>query len=149
MRAYLWRGGSAQGSSAGGRSSISTNLTLGHKNNWRRKCYLCHMVPRAWNTPGKTARSLKMTFSLKTPGILLMSPGIMKIILKGKDRTHCTVEPRLSGLLLWSQFGPDYLLVKIKIRNRILFKTTALKSAVKCGGFLLSKRKSSACACLN
>ena len=112
------------------------------------------MLPLSHGSTGleyswKNSSVLENDFSLKTPGILLISPGIMKIILKGKDRTHCTVEPRLSGLLLWSQFGPDYLLVKIKISNRILFKTTALKSAVKCAGFLLSKSKSSACACLN
>ena len=54
---------------------------------------------------------------------------------------------RLSGLFLWSQFGYDYLLVTIKIRSHILFKTTALKGAVKCKSFLPSKRKCSACAC--
>ena len=58
-----------------------------------------------------------------------------------------TVEPRLSGLFLWSQFGYDYLLVTIKIRSHILFKTTALKGAVKCKDFLLSKSKGSALAC--
>jgi len=36
------------------------------------------------------------------------------------------------------------VLVTIKIRSDILFKTTALKGAVKCEGFLLSKSKSSA-----
>ena len=41
----------------------------------------------------------------------------------------------------------DYLLVPIKIRSHILFKTTALKGAVKCKGFLLSKSKGSARAC--
>ena len=55
--------------------------------------------------------------------------------------------PRLSGLFLWSQFGYDYLLVTIKIPSHILFKTTALKGAVKCKGFLLSKSKGSARAC--
>ena len=59
-----------------------------------------------------------------------------------------TVEPRLSRFLdyvhfLWFQFGHEYLLVTIKIRSHILFKTTALKSAVKCEGVLLSKSKSS------
>ena len=54
----------------------------------------------------------------------------------------------ISGLFLWSQFGYDYLLVTIKIRSHILFKTTALKGAVKCKGFfLLSKSKGGACAC--
>ena len=48
-----------------------------------------------------------------------------------------TVEPRLSELFLWSQFGYDYLLVTIKSRSHILFKTTALKGAVKCMGFSL------------
>ena len=51
---------------------------------------------------------------------------------------------RLSGLFLWSQFGHEYLLVTITIRSHILFKTTALKSAIKCEGFLLSMSKSSA-----
>ena len=39
--------------------------------------------------------------------------------------------PRLSGLFLWSQFGHEYLLATIKIPSHILFKTTALKGAVK------------------
>ena len=64
-------------------------------------------------------------------------------------RTSIIQISRLSGLFLWSQFGHEYLLVKIKIRSHILFKTTALKSAVKCEGFLLSKSKSSARACRN
>ena len=46
----------------------------------------------------------------------------------------------LSGLFLWFQFGHEYLLVTIKIRSHILFKTTALKGAVKCKGLLLSKQ---------
>ena len=50
-------------------------------------------------------------------------------------------------IFLWSQFGYDYLLVTIKIRSHVLFKTTALKGAVKCNGFLLSKSKGSARAC--
>ena len=59
-------------------------------------------------------------------------------------------EPRLSRFLDYPDFfsGPDLvmniiLLVTIKIRSHILFKTTALKSAVKCKGFLLSKSTSS------
>ena len=62
-----------------------------------------------------------------------------------------TVEPRLSGprpwishlsgLFLWSQFGYEYLLVTIKIRSRILSKTTAMKGAVKCEGFSLKEQK--------
>ena len=48
---------------------------------------------------------------------------------------------------LWSQVGYDYLLVTIKIRSHVLFKTTALKGAVKCKGFLLSKSRGSARAC--
>ena len=52
-----------------------------------------------------------------------------------------TVEPQLSGLFFWSQFGHEYLLVTIKIRNRILFKTTALKGAVKCEGFCSQRAK--------
>ena len=65
---------------------------------------------------------------------------------------HSTVElrfsgPRLSGLFLWSQFGDEYLLVTIKIHGHVLFKTTALKSAVKCEGFLFSKSKSSTYVC--
>ena len=55
--------------------------------------------------------------------------------------------PRLSGLFLWSQVGNEYLLVTIKIRSHVLFKTTVLKSAVKCEGLLLSKSKNCACAC--
>ena len=60
--------------------------------------------------------------------------------------------PRLSGFLDYpdffsSQFGYDHLLVTIKIRSHILFKTTALKGAVKCKGCLLSKSKSTARAC--
>ena len=47
-------------------------------------------------------------------------------------RTSIIRISRLSGLFLWSQFGYDYLLVTIKIRSHILFKTTALKGAVKC-----------------
>ena len=42
-----------------------------------------------------------------------------------------TVEPRLSGLFLWSQFGHEYLLVMIKIHSRILFKTTALYACAR------------------
>ena len=49
-----------------------------------------------------------------------------------------------SGLNLWSQFCSEYLLVTIKIRSYILFKTTALKSEVKGSVFSLSKSKSSA-----
>ena len=62
-------------------------------------------------------------------------------------RTSIIRISRLSGLFLWSQFGYDYLLVTIKIRSHILFKTTALKGAVKSKGFLLSKSKGSARAC--
>ena len=51
---------------------------------------------------------------------------------------------RLSGLFLWWQFGHEYLLLTIKLRSHILFKTTALKSAVKCEGFWLSKSESNA-----
>ena len=49
-----------------------------------------------------------------------------------------------SGPILWSQFCSEYLLVTIKIRSYILFKTTALKSEVKASIFSLSKSKSSA-----
>jgi len=52
-----------------------------------------------------------------------------------------TVEPQLSGLFLWSQFGHEYLLVTIKIRSHILFKTTALKGAVKCERFCSQRAK--------
>ena len=62
-------------------------------------------------------------------------------------RTSIIRISRLSGLFLWSQFGYEYLLVTIKIRSHILFKTTALKGAVKCKGFLLSKSRGSARAC--
>ena len=58
------------------------------------------------------------------------------------------LRPRLSGFFDYPDFfGHEYLLVTIKIGSHVLFKTTALKSAVKCEGFLLSKGKSSACAC--
>ena len=67
-----------------------------------------------------------------------------------------TVQPRLSNVLIIWTFSlvPIWawiliLLVTIKIRSHILFKTTALKSPVKCKGFLLSKRKSSAHVCRN
>ena len=56
---------------------------------------------------------------------------------------------RLSGLFLWSQYDHEFLLVTIKIRSHILCKTTALKGAVKCEGFLLSKSKSRACVVTN
>ena len=56
---------------------------------------------------------------------------------------------QLSGLFLWPQFGHEYLLVTIKIRSHILFKTTALKSEVKYEVFLLSKSKSSVRVCCN
>ena len=46
-------------------------------------------------------------------------------------RTSIIRISRLSGLFLWSQFGHEYLLVTIKIPSHILFKTTALKGAVK------------------
>ena len=56
-------------------------------------------------------------------------------------RTSIIRISRLSGLFLWSQFGYDYLLVTIKIRSHILFKTTALKGAVKCEGFCSQRAK--------
>ena len=59
----------------------------------------------------------------------------------GVNLLEITVEPRLSGLFLWSQSAHEYLMITIKIRSHILFKTTGLKGAVKCEGFLLSKRK--------
>ena len=66
------------------------------------------------------------------------------------SRTSIIRISRLSGLFPWSQFGHECLLVTIKkIRSHILFKTTALKGAVKCEGFLLSKSKSSAGVCCN
>ena len=51
-----------------------------------------------------------------------------------------TVEPRLSGFLDYPDFfsGPNLVMniyVTITIRSHILFKTTALKSAVKFCGF--------------
>ena len=77
---------------------------------------------------------------------------------KNLQELEITVEPRLSGPRLSGfldypyffcgpQFGHEYLQVKIKIRSHTLFKTTALKDAVKCEGFLLSESKSSARAC--
>ena len=55
-----------------------------------------------------------------------------------------TVEPRLSGLFVWSQFGHEYLLVTTKIRSYILFKTTALKGAVKYESFRSRRAKAKA-----
>ena len=52
-----------------------------------------------------------------------------------------TVEPRLSGLFLWSQFCHEYLLVIIKIPSILLFKTTALKSKVNASLFLFHGKK--------
>ena len=48
---------------------------------------------------------------------------------------------RLTGVFLASQFGHEYLLVTIKIRSHIVFKTTALKDAVKCEGFCPQRAK--------
>ena len=48
---------------------------------------------------------------------------------------------RLSGLFLWSQFCHEYLLVMIKIRSHILFKTTTLKTEVKASLFRFQKAK--------
>ena len=56
-------------------------------------------------------------------------------------RTPIILISRLSGLFLWSQFGHEYLLVTIKFRSHILFKTTALKGAVKCEGFFSQRAK--------
>ena len=49
--------------------------------------------------------------------------------------------PRLSTLLLWSQFCHEYLLVMITIRSYILFETTTLKSEVKASLFRFQKAK--------
>ena len=49
---------------------------------------------------------------------------------------------RVSGLFLWPQFVHEYLLVMIKIRNHILFKTTALKCEGKASLFRIKKSKS-------
>ena len=46
-------------------------------------------------------------------------------------RTSITRISRLSRVFLWSKFCHEYLLDVIKIRNHILFQTTALKSEVK------------------
>ena len=96
-------------------------------------------------------RALKVfgTFEKRAPGPLVAAANLDETYL---PIFNTTVEPRLSGprlsgLFLWFQFGYDYLLVTIKIRSHILFKTTALKGAVKCKGFLLSKSKGSARAC--
>ena len=56
-------------------------------------------------------------------------------------RTSIIRISRLSGLFLRSQFGHEYWLVTIKIRSHILFKTTALKGAVKCEGFCSQRAK--------
>ena len=55
------------------------------------------------------------------------------------SRTSIIRISRLSGLFLWSQFGHEYFLVKI--RSHVLFKTTALKGAVKCEGFCSQRAK--------
>ena len=85
-------------------------------------------------------------------GLLSSHPSGLKLI---------TVEPRLSGPRLSGFLDyPDFfsglnlvmnisVLVTIKILTDILFKTSALKGAVKCEGFLLSKSKSNARACRN
>ena len=72
----------------------------------------------------------------------LLRKELLSSIIIRKNDLKSTVEPRLSGprlsgLLdfLWSQFRHEYLLVMIKIRSYILFKTTALKGAVKCENF--------------
>ena len=49
--------------------------------------------------------------------------------------------PEFSGFFLWSQFVHKYLLVTIKIRRHIPFKTTVLKGAVKCEGFCSQRTK--------
>ena len=56
-------------------------------------------------------------------------------------RTSIIRISRLSGLFLSSQFCNEYSLVMIKIRSHVLFKTTALKTAVKSEFGLLSKSK--------
>ena len=48
---------------------------------------------------------------------------------------------RVSGLFLWSQFVHEYLLLVIKIRNHILFKTTALKCEGKASLFRIEKKQ--------
>ena len=79
------------------------------------------------------------------------SPSALKgLIMKlNYSRTSIIRISRLSWLFLWSRFVHEYLLVMIKIRSHILFETTALKGAVKCKGFLLSKSKSSTRVCRN
>ena len=57
------------------------------------------------------------------------------------SRTSIIRISRLSGLFLWFQFGHEYLLITIKIRSHIIFKTIALKSAVKCLGFCFERAK--------
>ena len=47
---------------------------------------------------------------------------------------------RVYGLFLWSQFVHEYFLVMIKIRNHILFKTTALKCEGKASLFRIKKK---------
>ena len=63
-------------------------------------------------------------------------------------RNNLTVEPRLSGFLDYPDFfsGPNLVmnvsvLVTIKIRSHIPFKTTALKSPVRCEGFCSQRAK--------
>ena len=57
------------------------------------------------------------------------------------SRTSIIRISRLSGLFLASQFDHEYLLLTIKVRSHILFKTAALKGAVKCEGFCSQQAK--------
>ena len=78
---------------------------------------------------------------------------VINIVLAYNVLKLITVEPRLSGprlsvFLDYPDFfsGPNlvmsiFLLVTIKIRSHILFKTTALKGAVKCEGFCSQRAK--------
>ena len=52
-----------------------------------------------------------------------------------------TVESRLSGLFLWTQFGHEYLLVTIKIRSHIFLKLQHLKVQSNARVFVLKEQK--------
>ena len=80
-----------------------------------------------------------------TAGLKFVWVHVVTIVTRRSIRT--TVEPRLSGprwlsgLFLWSQFYHEHLLVMIKIRSHILFKTIALNSEVKASLFRFQKWK--------
>ena len=73
--------------------------------------------------------------------MIYISDEIVQSNLDYPDFSIIRTFSQLSGIFLRSQFGQEYLLVTIKIRSHILFKTTALKGAVKCEGFCSQRAK--------